>query len=87
MTMFKKTDPNPQLDIFTTPSMQLGSRVSKKYSALNAWFIMEILAAFPANSPAHNLLQRLFDEQVCRNGRKGCTSRQEGGKGRQSSES
>ena len=23
MTMFKKTDPNPQLDIFTAPSMQL----------------------------------------------------------------
>lgn len=33
MTMFKKTDPNPQLDIFTAPSMQLGSRASKKYSA------------------------------------------------------
>lgn len=43
--------------------MQLGSRVSKKYSALNAWFIMEILAAFPATSPAHDLLQPLFDEQ------------------------
>ena len=28
MTMFKKTDPNPQLDIFTAPSMQLGSRAS-----------------------------------------------------------
>ena len=26
-------------------------------------FIMEILAAFPATSPAHDLLQRLFDEQ------------------------
>ena len=26
--MFKKTDPNPQLDIFTAPSMQLGSRAS-----------------------------------------------------------
>lgn len=25
MTMFKKTDPNPQLDIFTAPSMQLGN--------------------------------------------------------------
>ena len=25
MTMFKKTDPNPQLDIFTAPSMQSGS--------------------------------------------------------------
>ena len=35
--MFKKTDPNPQLDIFTAPSMQLGSRASKKYSAPNAW--------------------------------------------------
>ena len=43
--------------------MQLGSRVSKKYSALNAWFIMEILTAFPTNSPAHDLLQPLFDEQ------------------------
>lgn len=32
-TMFKKTDPNPQLDMFTAPSMQLGSRASKKYSA------------------------------------------------------
>ena len=28
MTMFKKTDPNPQLDIFTVPSMLLGSRTS-----------------------------------------------------------
>ncbi len=27
--MFKKKDPNPQLDIFTAPSMQLGSRASK----------------------------------------------------------
>lgn len=36
-TMFKKTDPNPQLDMFTAPSMQLGSRVSKKYSDPNAW--------------------------------------------------
>ena len=35
--MFKKIDPNPQLDIFTAPSMQLGSRASKKYSAPNAW--------------------------------------------------
>ena len=37
MTMFKKTGPNPQLDIFTAPSMQLGSRASKKYSDPNAW--------------------------------------------------
>ena len=36
-TMFKKTDPNPQLDMFTAPSMQLGSRASKKYSDPNAW--------------------------------------------------
>ncbi len=26
-------------------------------------FIMEMLAVFPATSPAHDLLQRLFDEQ------------------------
>lgn len=32
MTMFKKTDPNPQLDIFTAPN-----RASKKYSDPNAW--------------------------------------------------
>ncbi len=25
--MFKKTDPNPQLDIFTAPSMLLGSNM------------------------------------------------------------
>ena len=36
-TMFKKTDPNPQLDMFTAPVMQLGSRASKKYSDPNAW--------------------------------------------------
>ena len=36
-TMFKKTDPNPQLNMFTAPSMQLGSRASKKYSDPNAW--------------------------------------------------
>ena len=35
--MFRKTDPNPQLDMFTAPSMQLGSRGSKKYSDPNAW--------------------------------------------------
>ena len=35
--MFRKTDPNPQLDIFTAPSMQLGSRASKKYSDPNSW--------------------------------------------------
>ena len=35
--MFKKTYPNPLLDIFTVPSLQLGSRASKKYSAPNAW--------------------------------------------------
>ena len=31
-TMFKKTDPNPQLDMFTAPVMQLGNRASYKYS-------------------------------------------------------
>ena len=35
--MFKKTDPNPQLDILTAPSIQLGSRASKKYSDPHAW--------------------------------------------------
>ena len=35
--MFKKTDPDPQLDIFTAPSMLLGSRASKKYSDPNLW--------------------------------------------------
>lgn len=35
--MFKKTDPNPQLDMFTAPVMQLGSRASKKYSDPKAW--------------------------------------------------
>ena len=35
--MFKKTDPNPQLDMFTAPVMQLGSRASKKYSDPQAW--------------------------------------------------
>lgn len=35
--MFKKTAPNPQLDMFTAPVMQLGNRASKKYSDPNAW--------------------------------------------------
>lgn len=35
--MFKKTDPTPQLDMFTAPVMQLCSRASKKYSAPQAW--------------------------------------------------
>ena len=35
--MFKKTDPNPQLDMFTAPVMQLGNRASKKYSDPTAW--------------------------------------------------
>lgn len=35
--MFKKTDPNPQLDMFTSPTMQLGARASKKYTDPNAW--------------------------------------------------
>ena len=36
-TMFKKTDPNTQLDMFTAPVMQLGCRASKKYSDPKAW--------------------------------------------------
>ena len=35
--MFKKTDPNPQLDMFTSPTMQLGARALKKYTDPNAW--------------------------------------------------
>lgn len=35
--MFKKTAPNPQLDMFTAPAMQLGDRACKKYSDPNAW--------------------------------------------------
>lgn len=35
--MFKKTNQNPQLAMFTAPSVQLGSRASKKYSDPNAW--------------------------------------------------
>lgn len=35
--MFKKTAPNPQLDMFAAPVMQLGSRASKKYSDPQAW--------------------------------------------------
>lgn len=36
--MFKKTNLNPQLDLFTDPSVRLGSRSSKKYSNPNAWY-------------------------------------------------
>lgn len=35
--MFKKTNPNPQLDMFTSPTMQLGARALKKYTDPNAW--------------------------------------------------
>ena len=37
--MFRKTDPNPQLDMLTASSLQLGSRASKKYSVPNACII------------------------------------------------
>ena len=47
MTMFKKTDPNPQLDIFTAPSMQLGSRTSEKHSALSKRFLERHLPTEP----------------------------------------
>ena len=36
--IFKKTDPNPQLDMSTSPSMQLGVRASKKYIDSNATY-------------------------------------------------
>lgn len=35
--MFKKTAPNPQLDLFAAPSVQLCGRASKKYDDPKAW--------------------------------------------------
>jgi len=35
--MFMKSDTEPQLDLFTAPSMQLGKRTSKKYTYPKAW--------------------------------------------------
>lgn len=35
--MFKKTNPNPQLDMFKEPTMQLGRRASQKYTDPLAW--------------------------------------------------
>ena len=92
--MFKKTDPNPQLDIFTAPSMQLGSRDSKKYSDPNAWHnqfyslvttkideeIFKPLFPGGKKSGRPNASIRIL-VAMCRNGRKSCSSRQEGGKG------
>ncbi len=51
--MFKKTDPNPQLDIFTAPSMQLGNRASKKCSDPNAW-----------HNQFYNLVTTKIDEEI-----------------------
>ena len=53
MTMFKKTDPNPQLDIFTAPSMQLGSRASKQYYPTTAW-----------HSQSYRLVNTKIDEEI-----------------------
>ena len=47
--MFKKTDPNPQLDMFTSPTTQLCSRASKKYTDPNSW---------------HNMFYRLYTSKV-----------------------
>ena len=47
--MFKKTDPNPQLDMFTAPVMQLGQRASQKYSDPKAW---------------HNMFYRLYTQKI-----------------------
>jgi len=35
--MFRKSDPNPQLDMFSSPSMLLNSRASKRYTDPKAW--------------------------------------------------
>ena len=47
--MFKKTAPNPQLDMFASPVMQLCNRASKKYTDPNAW---------------HNMFYRLYTCKV-----------------------
>lgn len=51
--MFKKTNPNPQLDMFTAPVMQLGSRASKKYSDPKAW-----------HNQFYNLVTTKIDEEL-----------------------
>ena len=43
-TMFKKTDSNHKLEMFTASSMQLGSRASKKYSDSNAYITNSIVS-------------------------------------------
>lgn len=53
--MFKKTNPNPQLDIFTASSVQLGSRASKKYSDPNAW-----------HNQFYSLVTTKIDEEIFR---------------------
>lgn len=53
--MFKKTNPNPQLDMFTAPSVQLGSRASKKYSDPNAW-----------HNQFYSLVTTKIDEEIFR---------------------
>jgi IS5 family transposase len=53
--MFKKTDPNPQLDMFTAPVMQLGSRASKKYSDPKAW-----------HNQFHSFVTTKIDEEIFR---------------------
>ncbi len=47
--MFKKTAPNPQLDMFASPVMQLCNRASAKYTDPNAW---------------HNMFYRLYTCKV-----------------------
>ena len=47
--MFKKTAPNPQLDMFASPVMQLCNRASEKYTDPNAW---------------HNMFYRLYTCKV-----------------------
>ena len=61
-TMFKKTDPNPQLDIFTAPSMQLGSRASKKYSGLRHLFAQLSLNELPPRTKGDERAKLLSKE-------------------------
>ena len=47
--MFKKTAPNPQLDMFASPVMQLCNRASRKYTDPTAW---------------HNMFYRHYTQKV-----------------------
>ena len=47
--MFKKTEVNRQLNLFTTPENYLGTRAAKKYADPNAW---------------HNIFNRMVTSKI-----------------------